>query len=168
MPALRTDWKTMAEAARSGDFNAIGNALRDFYSINGDVTPGTVRANAAIVVDASKKIDTLTVTNMKWPTTIGSTAATIAFGAITLLGSSIAMTYNLAAPSSGVEVILANSCGSTFLTTVSLVSGSFMSSNANFGNARFDDPSDVLHLVGASTSRWVVVSNIGSVALSTS
>lgn len=166
MPAVRTDWKALVNAAAAGDFYAIGQALSALLNITGDVTPGTVTASKALVVDANKKLDILTVTNMKWPVTTASSSVTLAQGATSIIGSSIAVSYTLAAPSAGAEVILANSAGSTFVTTVTLVSGSFQSSNASVAVAKFDDPSDLLHLVGASSSRWLIVSNVGSVAIS--
>lgn len=96
--------------------------------------------------------------------TAGSTAANISASGITTLGSTDAASYTLSAPVAGNEKKLVCTAATTTIQTVTLESGTFDGTN---NVASFDGDGEALHLQAVSTARWAILSNYGSVALST-
>lgn len=102
--------------------------------------------------------------------TSGSTI--VSYGYQTITGSSSTNTFTLAAPVAGRDMYLhCTNASSGAQALVTLAAGvSFYSSNstaATLRTAKFADSNDVLHLFGASTSKWTIIANTGSVAIST-
>lgn len=165
MPAVYSDYKSLAAQAMAGDLGAIGRAISTLLGLVGDVTPGTAKASRAVILDANGAIDTITVTTGKVSVTDASTAANLSNSGITTLSSTAtSAAYTMAAPAAGIKKVITQTGPSTAIT-VTLASGTFDGTNQI---ATFNASKDTIELVGLSTSRMAVVSNIGSVAFSTS
>lgn len=168
-------YKSYAARAGHGDLKALETLLRDIGGhlesldttelgyLNG-VTAGTVTASKAVVVGASKEIDTLTVTTLKSGVTAASTESNISNTGKTTLGSTEAKAYTMAAPAAGVSKTLTVTGGTTEAMVVTLASGTFDGTNhiATFAAAKA-----TLSLEGLSTEAFCITGNVGSVTLST-
>lgn len=102
----------------------------------------------------------------------GSTGTQITAGGVTTINSSNALTWTMAPPVAGVRKTIC--CQSTAVSgaiTVRLstsVSGNFASTaGSSFQAASFLSTNTAIHLVGLSTSLWLVVTNTSSSALTT-
>jgi len=172
-----TKRKQLAGSAGRGDKRALEALLRDLVdSYDGlsstelgfldGVTAGTVTASKAVVVDANKTVDDLTVTDLKRPVTAASTETNVGNSGTTTFSSTGGLAYTMDAPAAGVRAVLACTDGSSINThTVTLAAGTFDGTNHI---ATFDAAAETLVLDGLSTSLFTISSNVGSVALSTS
>ena len=165
-----TTYKQFAARAGRGDNHALETLLRDMGDHIDGLSPtelgyvdgavaGTLTASKAIVVGSSKEIDELPRVGV----TAASTAANISNAAITTLGSTAAKAYTLDAPEAGVMKTITMTGGTTEAQTVTLASGTFDGTN---NTATFNAAAETLKLEGLSTAAFAVVSNVGSVALS--
>ncbi len=173
-----TKRKALAGGAQRGHLRDLGALLRDLVdTIDGitspelgfvdGVTAGTVSASKAVVVDANKKIDTLTVTELKSEVTAASTGTNVANAGKTTFSSTGGREYTMDAPEAGNRAVLAcTTAGSTAdYHKVSLANGTFDGTNHV---ATFEAANEVLVVEGLSTSLFMVTGNQGSVTLSTS
>ena len=92
-------------------------------------------------------------------TASGAIAATASFAVLTSASGNMAMT--IAAPAAGRFLVIRNS--DTKTNTVTLSAGTY---NGTAAIATFDNTDETLVLFGTSTTRFVVVQNIGSVGIS--
>ncbi len=100
--------------------------------------------------------------------TAGTTAATISNNGLTTFGSesTAATTYTLAAPVAGIRKSLL--CNSTSTLAKTLSSGSSLvrfGASSTITNLVFDSANEAVILQGVSATQWAVVSNVGSVSL---
>jgi hypothetical protein len=86
-------------------------------------------------------------------------------GVVTLAHATVVIAATLAAPTSGYDLIIVNTSASgTVAHTVTLPAGVTFDGTNN--TATLDAPNEALHIVAVSATRWYIVDNIGSVALS--
>lgn len=138
---------------------------RLFVELIGGVTRGTVAASRAVVVDANKRADGLVSLDA---VDTASTAANIGNSGVTQLASTSQSAYNLDAPVRGIRKSLVATTGSTSQAVSSTGAGATLNSTATGSahTATFAGLGQALELVGLSTSKWGIVSNVGGVALS--
>lgn len=101
--------------------------------------------------------------------TAGTTAANISNNGLTTFGSesTAATTYTLDAPVAGIRKSLL--CNSTSTLAKTLYSGSTairFGASSTITNLVFDASNEAVILQGVSATQWAVVSNVGSVTLS--
>lgn len=101
-------------------------------------------------------------------TTAPSTATNISNRGFTSLGSSANKDFTMAAPIAGVVKTLAYGAATTGAQTVTLASGTFVSTSGSSQNrATLDSTGKAITLQGLSTSKFQVVGNTGAVAFTT-
>lgn len=87
------------------------------------------------------------------------------FGVVTLAHATVIIAATLAAPTAGDDLIIVNTSASgTVAHTVTLPAGVTWDGTNN--TATLDAPEEALHVVAVSATRWKIMENIGSVALS--
>jgi hypothetical protein len=87
------------------------------------------------------------------------------FGLVTLAHATVVIAATLAAPTKGDDLIIVNTSASgTVAHTVTLPAGVTWDGTNN--TATLDAPEEALHVVAVSATRWKIMENIGSVALS--
>lgn len=127
---------------------AMQNRDADFENITGNISDGTNETRRAS--------QTLTA----------SGAITITNGLVLLNHASTIIAATLAAPTVGDELFIVDSSASgTAAHTVTLPSGVTWDGTNN--TATLNAPGEALHVIAISTTRWFILENIGSVALST-
>jgi len=91
-------------------------------------------------------------------------AITITNGLVMLNHATVVIAATLAAPTAGDELFIVDSSASgTAAHTVTLSGVTFDGTNSV---ATFNAPGEALHLIALSATRWFILENIGSVALS--
>lgn len=86
-------------------------------------------------------------------------------GLVTLAHATVIIEATLAAPTAGDDLIIVNTSASgTVAHTVTAAAGVTFDGTNN--TATLDAPEEALHLVAVSATRWKIMENIGSVALS--
>lgn len=86
-------------------------------------------------------------------------------GLVQLNHATVVIAATLAAPAAGYDlVIVDNSASGTAAHTVTLPAGVTWDGTNN--TATFDAPGEALHVVALSATRWLILQNIGAVALS--
>ena len=172
------------QAVDNNDFWAVSMSITatELAYLDG-ITPGTVTASKAVVVDANKDIGdfrnvtvggTLGVTGavtlggaLAIPTVDPSTDDAIANYGLTTIGStSGAVAYSLDAPAAGLLKILACTEGSTANTVVVTATGATFDGTNDI--ATFNAAAENLSLIGLSTALWAITGNVGAVALTAS
>lgn len=92
-------------------------------------------------------------------------AITIDSGIVGLNHATVVIEATLDAPTAGDELFIVNTSASgTAAHTVTLPSGVTFDGTNN--TATLNAPEEAIHIIALSATRWFVVSNIGSVALS--
>jgi hypothetical protein len=87
------------------------------------------------------------------------------FGVVTLAHATVIIAATLAAPTAGDDLIIVNTSASgTVAHTVTAAAGVTFDGTNN--TATLDAPEEALHIVAVSATRWKIMENIGSVALS--
>lgn len=87
------------------------------------------------------------------------------FGVVTLAHATVVIAATLAAPTAGDDLIIYNTSASgTAAHTVTAATGVTFDGTNN--TATLNAPGEALHIVAASATRWLIMENIGSVALS--
>jgi len=129
------------------------------------VTAGNLTLTAGNLAPTAGGVD-LTITNST------STGALATYGYNTIIGSSGSPNYTLAGGVAGRDCYIhCTLATSSQQASVTLGSGvSFYSSDstaATLRKATFADSNDVLHLFAASTTKWAIVANTGSVTIGT-
>ena len=116
----------------------------------------------------------IALTGVQFPLTTFSAAGTLnAYGINQIVGSTGVPNYTLPAPVAGRQVfITAGLCASGKTCTVKPASTDqyFASSGTTKLNLRkltFNGANDTVTLLGLSTRRWLIISNVGSVAIAT-
>jgi hypothetical protein len=94
-------------------------------------------------------------------TATGAIASTVSF--VALNHATVACAMTIAAPAAGRFLIIYQKDAGTAGHTVTLTSGTYNGSNTI---ATFDEYGECLVLLGVSATRFLIVSNIGSVGLS--
>lgn len=95
-----------------------------------------------------------------------SGAITINSGVVLLNHATVAIASTLNAPAVGDDLyIINNSASGTAAHTVTLPAG--VRFNGTNNTATLNAPNEALHIVAISPTRWFILENIGSVALST-
>lgn len=104
--------------------------------------------------------------------TFAATGTLNAYGINQIIGHATPINYTLPAPARGRQVVIA--CGfATSSATCTVIPASgvyFASSGTTVSNLRkltFNGANDTVTLVGLSTVRWLITSNVGSVAVAT-
>lgn len=124
----------------------------------------TLKTDDSLVVGAAATIGTtlgvtgqITVTGgVKETITTESTAAsTLANYGVSVLGSSGAVDYTLAAPVAGIRKSIVVTGASTLIKSITS-NGATMGSTAN-NKASIDNAGGSLHLLGMSTSMWAII-----------
>jgi hypothetical protein len=122
--------------------------------VTGDVT-GNVTGN--VVGSVRHSVQTLTA----------SGAITITSGVVNLNHISVIIAATLAAPVAGAELfIIDTSASGTAAHTVTLPAGVTFNAAGN-NTATLNALDEMLHIIASSATRWHIVANVGSVALST-
>ena len=134
-----TTTNTIGEATSGSGVTVDGVLLKDGYS-TGFRQPQTLTATGAITVGKH--------------------------GLVQLNHATVVIAATLAAPEAGYDlVIVNNSASGTAAHTVTLPAGVTFDGSAN--TATLNAPGEALHIVALSATRWFILENIGSVALST-
>jgi|AACY02.16.fsa_nt_gi hypothetical protein len=99
------------------------------------------------------------------PVTTASTGENVSNSGLTVLSSAGTKTYTLDAPEAGVVKSLFAVEATTNVLTVNSGSTDITFDGTN-QNLTFDANNEAVHLIGQSATRWLVLSNQGSVGLS--
>jgi hypothetical protein len=106
-------------------------------------------------------------TGFRQPQTLTATGAITVgkHGVVQLNHATVIIAATLAAPEAGYDlVIVDNSASGTAAHTVTLPAG--VTFDATNNTATLNAPGEALHIVALSATRWFILENIGSVALS--
>lgn len=88
-------------------------------------------------------------------------------GVVQLNHATVIIAATLAAPQAGADLMIVdNSASGTAAHTVTLPAGVTFVGGSN-NTATFDAPGEALHIVAMSATKWFIMVNVGSVALST-
>jgi len=129
----------VSEATAAAGVTADGVLLKDGAS-HGTRAPQTLTASGAITVGKH--------------------------GLVQLNHATVVIAATLAAPAAGYDLVIAdNSASGTAAHTVTLPAGVTWDGVNN--TATLNAPGEALHVVALSATRWLILQNIGSVALST-
>ncbi len=100
------------------------------------------------------------------PVTTGSTAATMSNSGITKITSTATKTYNLADPVAGVQKeIICISTGTATKTVKCSTAGNNATFDATHHTLTFAAVNTAVILIGLSSTRWAVMSNVNSVGI---
>jgi len=99
------------------------------------------------------------------PVTTASTASTITNYGLTIIASTAAKTYNIAAPGVGTVKHICVTGGSTAIRVVQRLTTAF-TFNAADTKLSFNAIEDAVILLGVSATKYVIMSNVGSVGSS--
>lgn len=100
-----------------------------------------------------------------------STATNLKSYGITQLASTAAKSYTLDAPYAGAYKEIVMTAGTTTINTVvcgSTVNGISVGGSSTTRKLQFNGINDAVILKGISTTKWLITSNVGSVAVATS
>lgn len=131
-----------------------------------DVTAGTAEASKALVVDANKRVSSASIDHQYQTAATATTGTNLSAHGIINITTTAAKTFRLEAPRQGAQVHIISSGGSTLVKTISLLSGNFDGSGSKT-KLLFNGINDAVTIVGISTARYIITSNVGSVATST-
>lgn len=116
----------------------------------------TITATGAIIGQHRHSVQELTATG----------AITITSGVVLLNHATVIIAATLAAPTAGAELFIIDSSASgTAAHTVTLPAGVTWDGTNN--TATLNAPGEALHVIAISATRWLILENIGAVALST-
>jgi hypothetical protein len=144
--------------AVTGAYTATGGVVTD--TISERTAAAGVTADGVLLKDgetnARRNIQTLTATGA---ITVGR------HGLVQLNHATVIIAATLAAPTAGDDLIIVdNSASGTAAHTVTLPAGVTWDGTNN--TATLNAPGEALHVVALSATRWFIMENIGSVALS--
>lgn len=165
----------MAESYRcgwhSGKFTCRDILVKDTLEIRGNMTFGnasadtlTVTGTAAFAEDStfSKKVTSLGLFNTATELTVsGAIPTNASYVELNCNGTAIAAT--IAAPAAGRLLVVTQTDGGTDGHSVTLTAGTLDGTNTI---GTFNAQNETLALYGVSATRFVILENIGSVALS--
>lgn len=147
----------------TGDPLVAGDAIVCSYDVDGSprvaLLAVTVGGGDVTVVPHADVVDVDVGTT-------ASTASIIPPTGFTDLRSTAAVVLTLAAPFQGARKTIFKSGGSTTITTVNTGS-SLITYDGTNDDLDFDAAGECVQLVGLSATRWAIVTNTGSVGLST-
>jgi hypothetical protein len=129
-------------------------------------TIGEAVAGSGVTIDGALLKDGFS-TGFRQPQTLTATGAITVgkHGLVQLNHATVVIAATLAAPEAGYDlVIVDNSASGTAAHTVTLPAGVTWDGTNN--TATLNAPGEALHVVALSATRWFILENIGSVALS--
>lgn len=134
----------------------------------GNVTTDTIAEStsaAGVTIDGALLKDGRSNLGRQVQALTATGAITIKSGLVTLAHATTPIEATLAAPTAGDELIIINTSASgTAAHTVTVAAGVTLDGTNDV--ATLDAPGDVLHMIAVSATRWIILENIGSVALS--
>ncbi len=142
-----------------------GIILADAAAIAVDVVSEKV-SGAGVTIDSATLKDGRSNLGRTVQPLTASGAISIKSGLVTLAHATVVIAATLAAPVAGDELFISNTSASgTVAHTVTLGAGvTFVGGSDN--TATFDAPGETLHMIAVSATKWLIIENIGSVALS--
>lgn len=164
---------TIAETTAASGVTIDGVLLKDGGAVFADAatieidTINEATAAAGVTIDSVLLKDGYS-TGFRQPQTLtASGAITVGkHGVVQLNHDTVIIAATLAAPAAGYDLIIVdNSAAGTAAHTVTLPAGVTWDGTNN--TATLNAPGEALHVVALSATRWFILENIGSVALST-
>lgn len=148
------------------DFRITANTLT---ALSGSTiatnTIAETTAGAGVTIDGALVKDGRSNLGREVQVLTASGAISIKSGLVTLVHNTVVIAATLAAPVAGDELfIVDNSASGTAAHTVTLPAGVTFDGTNN--TATLNAPGEALHLIALSATRWLILENIGSVALS--
>lgn len=164
--AAGTDDSFGIVVAGAEDFRVTANTLT---ALSGSTiatnTIAETTAGSGVTIDGALIKDGLTDAGNVVQALTASGAISIRSGLVTLAHATVIIAATKAAPTAGDELIIVNTSASgTVAHTVTLSGGATWDGTNN--TATFDAPEEALHVVAVSATRFKILENIGSVALS--
>jgi hypothetical protein len=162
-----TDDQIDIEIAGADDFRFTANT---FTALSGSAletnTINETTAASGVTVDGVLLKDNTSSGGRQPQTLTASGAITVGnHGVVQLNHATVVIAATLAAPQAGADlVIVDNSASGTAAHTVTLPAGVTWDGTNN--TATLNAPGEALHVVALSATRWFILENIGSVALS--
>lgn len=142
-----------------------GAVFADAATIEID-TINEATAAAGVTIDGALLKDGRSNLGRQVQALTASGAISIKSGLVTLAHATVIIAATLAAPVAGDELfIVNNSASGTVAHTVTLPAGVTWDGTNN--TATLDAPNEALHVIALTATRWFILENIGSVALST-
>jgi hypothetical protein len=170
MVAPKTYYAIQKEDAEFEDLTLTGElTLAGALAANGGLSTDTIAeetAAAGVTVDSVLLKDGYTNARRESQILTATGAITVGrHGIVQLNHASVIIAATLAAPTVGDDlVIVDNSASGTAAHTVTLPAGVTWDGTNN--TATLNAPGEALHVVALSATRWFILENIGSVALS--
>lgn len=163
---------TIAETTAAAGVTIDGVLLKDGGAVFADAatieidTINEATAAAGVTVDGVLLKDGYSTGFRQAQALTSSGAITVGkHGLVTLAHATVIIAATLAAPAAGYDLIIVNTSASgTVAHTVTLPAGVTFDGTNN--TATLDAPEEALHIVAVSATRWKIMENIGSVALS--
>jgi hypothetical protein len=163
---------TINETTAASGVTIDGVLLKDGGAVFADAatieidTVNEATAAAGVTIDSVLLKDGFS-TGFRQPQALTATGAITVgkHGLVTLAHATVVIAATLAAPAAGYDlVIVNNSASGTVAHTVTAAAGVTFDGTNN--TATLDAPGEALHIVALSATRWFILENIGSVALS--
>lgn len=161
-----TDDQIDLRIAGADDFQWTANT---FTALSGSTiktnTIAETTAASGVTIDGALLKDGRSNLGRQVQALTSSGAITIGSGLVTLAHATVIIAATLAAPVAGDELIITNTSASgTVAHTVKTAAGVTFDGTNN--TATIDAPEDLLHIVAVSATRWKIITNIGSIGLS--
>lgn len=161
-----TDDQIDIEIAGADDFTFSANT---FTALSGSsIATNTITETTAasgVTIDGVLVKDGRTNAGRQVQTLTATGAITVVSGAVLLNHASVIIAATLAAPTAGDELFIVDSSATgTAAHTVTLPAGVTFDGTNN--TATFDLLGETLHILAISATRWLILENIGEVALS--
>lgn len=162
-----TDDQIDVEINGADDFRFTANT---FTALSGSsIATNTIAettAGSGVTIDGALVKDGRTDAGRVTQELTASGAITINSGLVMLNHDTVVIAATLDAPVAGDELIIVDSSASgTAAHTVTLPAGVTWDGTNN--TATLDAPDEALHVIALSATRWYIIANVGSVALST-
>jgi len=160
-----TDDQIDVEINGADDFRFLANIFR---ALSGSVietnTIDETTAGTGVTIDGALLKDGRSNLGRQVQALTASGAISIKSGLVTLAHATVIIAATLAAPVAGDELFIINTSASgTVAHTVTVPGGVTLDGTHTI--ATLDAPGDTLHMIATSATRWVIVENTGSVAL---
>lgn len=142
-------------------FRALAGSVIETDTVNETTADAGVTADGVLLKDgASYGRRASQILTVSGAITVGK------HGLVQLNHATVVIAATLAAPTAGDDLVIAdNSASGTAAHTVTLPAGVTFDGTNN--TATLNAPGEALHLLALSATRWLILENIGSVALST-
>ena len=144
---------------------------RQLYATKGIKSSTGITVDAGVITQTAGNL-AMTAGGIDLPVAAGTTSANLPNYGLSICGSTTAQTFTLAAPTVGVEKFIEITNGSSAVAHVVRASTAgavtFNGTDHIMTVTTAGDGNISMHLIGATTARWVVLGSYGTLTFSTS